>query len=152
MKTVFSQDHITKFHSAFMIFDHSKKGYISVYDLESLLKRLNMSVTSREIENMIEKLNRDEKSSKRITFSSFLFLLQERFKDTKTEAQFIEAFKMFDQDQNGLISKADLVKTFKNLGNSITEEESVEKIKEFDWDGDHHLNYMEFVRMMISLR
>lgn len=152
MKTVFSQDHISKFHAAFSIFDYNNKGYISVYDLESLLKRLNMTVAMDELESMIEKLNRDEKNSKKITFSSFLFLLQERFKDTKTEAQFIEAFKMFDQDQNGLISRVDLVKLFKNLGHTITEEESIEMIKEFDWDGDQHLNYMEFVRMMTSLK
>jgi calmodulin len=37
-----------------------------------------------------------------------------------------------------------------NLGEKLTEEEVEEMIREADVDGDGHVNYEEFVKMMLS--
>ena len=37
-----------------------------------------------------------------------------------------------------------------NLGEKLTEEEVDEMIREADIDGDGHINYEEFVRMMMA--
>ena len=71
-------------------------------------------------------------------------------KDTDTEEELIEAFKVFDRDGNGLISAAELRHVMTNLGEKLTDEEVDEMIREADVDGDGHINYEEFVRMMMA--
>lgn len=73
-----------------------------------------------------------------------------KMKDTDTEEELIEAFKVFDRDGNGLISAAELRHVMTNLGEKLTEEEVDEMIREADIDGDGHINYDEFVRMMMA--
>ena len=61
-----------------------------------------------------------------------------------------EAFRVFDKDGNGFISAAELRHVMTNLGEKLTDEEVDEMIREADVDGDGHINYEEFVRMMMA--
>merc|ERR1719493_651802 len=71
-------------------------------------------------------------------------------KDTDTEEELIEAFRVFDKDGNGFISAAGLRHVMTNLGEKLTDEEVDEMIREADIDGDGQVNYEEFVTMMTS--
>ncbi len=71
-------------------------------------------------------------------------------KDTETEEKLVEAFKVFDRDGNDLVSAAELRTLMTNLGGKLTDEEVDEMIRDADVDGDGHINYDEFVRMMMS--
>lgn len=71
-------------------------------------------------------------------------------KDTDTEEELIEAFKVFDRDGNGFISAAELRHVMTNLGEKLTDEEVDEMIREADVDGDGQINYEEFVKMMMA--
>jgi len=70
-----------------------------------------------------------------------------KMKDTDTEEELIEAFKVFDRDGNGFISAAELRHVMTNLGEKLTDEEVDEMIREADVDGDGQINYEEFVKM-----
>ena len=59
----------------------------------------------------------------------------------KEEAEIREAFKVFDKDNNGFISPAELRHVMRNLGEEMTEDEVDEMIKEGDIDGDGQVNY-----------
>jgi calmodulin len=93
-----------------------------------------------------------------IDFPEFLTLMARKMKDSDTEEELIEAFKVFDRDGNGLISAAELRHVMTNLGEKLTDEEVNlyfyikvdEMIREADIDGDGHINYEEFVRMMMA--
>ena len=85
-----------------------------------------------------------------IDFPEFLTLMARKMKDTDTEEELVEAFKVFDRDGNGLISAAELRHVMTNLGEKLTDEEVDEMIREADVDGDGHINYEEFVRMMMA--
>jgi calmodulin len=83
-----------------------------------------------------------------IDFPEFLSLMAKymiddirKMKDNDTEEELIEAFKVFDQDGNGLISAGELRHVMTNLGEKLTEEEVIEMIREADFDGDGHINY-----------
>merc|ERR1719361_684847 len=71
-------------------------------------------------------------------------------KDTDSEEEIKEAFKVFDKDGNGYISAAELRHVMTNLGEKLTDEEVDEMIREADIDGDGQVNYEEFVTMMTS--
>ena len=71
-------------------------------------------------------------------------------KDTDSEEEIREAFKVFDKDGNGFISAAELRHVMTNLGEKLTDEEVDEMIREADIDGDGQINYEEFVKMMMA--
>jgi hypothetical protein len=73
-----------------------------------------------------------------------------KMKDTDSEEEIKEAFKVFDKDGNGFISAAELRHVMTNLGEKLTEDEVDEMIREADVDGDGQINYEEFVKMMVS--
>ena len=64
-----------------------------------------------------------------------------KMKDTDSEEEIREAFKVFDKDGNGFISAAELRHVMTNLGEKLTDEEVDEMIREADIDGDGQVNY-----------
>lgn len=62
-------------------------------------------------------------------------------KDTDSEEEIREAFRVFDKDGNGYISAAELRHVMTNLGEKLTDEEVDEMIREADIDGDGQVNY-----------
>ena len=54
------------------------------------------------------------------------------------------AFKLYDKDKDGYITKAEMVKLSKNL----TKDQIDRAFARFDSDGDGRLSYAEFKKMM----
>ena len=92
----------------------------------------------------------DADNSGSIDFPEFLTMMARKMKDTDSEEEILEAFKVFDKDGNGFISAAELRHIMTNLGEKLTDEEVDEMIREADIDGDGQINYEEFVKMMMS--
>ena len=92
----------------------------------------------------------DADGSGTIDFPEFLTMMARKMKDTDSEEEILEAFKVFDKDGNGFISAAELRHIMTNLGEKLTDEEVDEMIREADIDGDGQINYEEFVKMMMS--
>ena len=59
-----------------------------------------------------------------------------------------EHFKAFDKDGNGLISPSELKQAMSDMGQELSSAEIDEMIKKVDIDGDGHLNYNEFIKLM----
>ncbi|SAL94865.1 hypothetical protein [Absidia glauca] len=81
-------------------------------------------------------------------------MLARKMKDTDSQEEIQEAFKVFDKDGNGYISAAELrhvMTSLGTLGEKLSEEEVDEMIREADVDGDGQINYEEFVKMMVRI-
>ena len=76
-----------------------------------------------------------------IDFPEFLTMMARKMKDTDSEEEIREAFRVFDKDGNGFISAAELRHVMTNLGEKLTDEEVDEMIREADIDGDGQVNY-----------
>ena len=59
-----------------------------------------------------------------------------KMKDTDSEEEIREAFKVFDRDNNGFISAAELRHVMTSIGEKLTDDEVDEMIREADQDGD----------------
>ena len=58
-----------------------------------------------------------------IDFPEFLTMMARKMKDTDSEEEIREAFRVFDKDGNGYISAAELRHVMTNLGEKLTDEE-----------------------------
>ena len=83
-----------------------------------------------------------------IDFPEFLTMMARKMKDTDSEEEIREAFRVFDKDGNGFISAAELRHVMTNLGEKLTNKEVDAMIREADIDGDGKVNCEEFVTMM----
>eukprot|EP01084_Bolivina_argentea_P124141 219985_1 len=104
--------------------------------------------TQTELQNIIQAVDADGNGT--IDFSEFLTMLARKLKDTNDEDHIKEAFKVFDKDSNGFISAAELKHVMTNSGETLTDEEVDEIIRQADIDGDGQINYEEFVKMMMA--
>ena len=71
-------------------------------------------------------------------------------KDTETDEELIEAFKVFDRDGNGSISADELRNVIQILKLKIEEYDVNSMIKEADLDHDGHINFEDFLAYMIN--
>ncbi len=78
----------------------------------------------------------------KIEFSEFVTMMSNAMEEKKDGHEMMKAFKVFDKDDNGFISKSELKQVMVSLeGNKITEQELDEMMSEADLDGDGKINY-----------
>jgi len=75
-----------------------------------------------------------------IEYPEFLTMMARKMKDTDSEEEIREAFKVFDRDNNGFISAAELRHVMTSIGEKLTDDEVDEMIKEADQDGDGRID------------
>lgn len=74
--------------------------------------------------------------------------MSQKMQSQDKDEEIIEAFKVFDRDGDGKISKQELYLVMKALGENLTEEEIEEMIREADINGDGEIDFYEFKAMM----
>lgn len=123
-------------------------GTVCCAELGTVMRSLGQNPTDAELQDMINEVDADGNGT--VDFPEFLSLMARKMKDTDSEEELIEAFKVFDRDGGGYISIGELRHVMTNLGEKLTDEELDEMTRESDVDGDGQINYEEFVRMMMS--
>ncbi|KAL7480051.1 hypothetical protein ACHAW6_005760 [Cyclotella cf. meneghiniana] len=154
-----TEEQIAEFKEAFSLFDKDGDGTITTKELGTVMRSLGQNPTEAELMDMINEVGLsfvfdilpiDSDGNGTIDFPEFLTMMARKMKDTDSEEEILEAFKVFDKDGNGFISAAELRHIMTNLGEKLTDEEVDEMIREADIDGDGQINYEEFVKMMMS--
>jgi len=146
--TQLTDEQIAEFKEAFSLFDKDGDGTITTKELGTVMRSLGQNPTEAELQDMINEVDADGNGT--IDFPEFLTMMARKMKDTDSEEEIVEAFKVFDKDGNGFISAAELRHVMTNLGEKLTDEEVDEMIREADVDGDGQINYEEFVKMMMA--
>ena len=91
-----------------------------------------------------------------IDCKEFILLMARKMREYDNEDEYIEAFRIFDKDNNDLISKEELKGVMTIIGQFVwgespTDEDIEYMIKEADTDGDGFLHYSDFIRKIKSI-
>ena len=113
-----------------------------------MFRSLGQHYTQAELKEMITEIDTDKSGS--IEFGEFLQLMVKRERNLDTEEEMVEAFKVFDRDNDGRISYQDLRKVMRQIGDNMSDEMCKEIIASGDTDSDGFLSYDEFIKMMVD--
>ena len=138
--------------------DPSRIGEITTKELGTVMRSLGQNPSESELQDMINEVDSDnngtidfpgtlvasirtQELSLANTFSKeFLTMMARKMKDTDSEEEIREAFKVFDRDNNGFISAAELRHVMTSIGEKLTDDEVDEMIREADQDGDGRID------------
>ncbi|XP_021909569.1 probable calcium-binding protein CML27 [Carica papaya] len=127
-------------------FDANGDGKISATELRDVLKAMGSDYTENEVQRVMEEVDADRDGF--INFQEFSDLCRSNSCDSSAELR--DAFDLYDQDHNGLISSSELHLVLNRLGIKCSVEDCVRMIGPVDSDGDGNVNFEEFQKMMTT--
>jgi len=126
----------------------NQDGSVCTDNLGTIMRSLGQNPTEAELQDMINEVDADGNGT--LDFPEFLSLMSRKMKDTDTEEELVDAFRVFDRDGSGSISIAELRHVMTNLGETITDEELDEMLRDADVDSTGQVDYEGFVKMMMD--
>lgn len=114
------------------------------------MRSLHQNPTEAELREMINEVDKDGNNA--IDFPEFVKMMAKKMKDTESEEEVRDAFKVFDKAGEGFISAVELRHVLTNLGEKLSEEEVDEVLQEAAIDSNGNINYNDFVKMMINTK
>ena len=143
-----TEEQVAEFKEVFSLIDKNADGAITIKELGAVMQSMGQSPTEEELQEMIDEV--DANGNGTIEFSEFLDKMAGKMAYSPSEKDIYDAFRVFDKDSNGFISPAELRYVMTKMGQELTDEEVDQMIQEADLDGDGHVNYREFVKMMTA--
>ncbi|ESO94301.1 hypothetical protein LOTGIDRAFT_215828 [Lottia gigantea] len=144
-----TEDQIADITETFSLFDEKGDHKIAVQQLGDVLRALGQNPTEAEI----RKCGFDNNQDARISFEMFLPILQTICKNRQVPSfdDFIEGFKVFDKEQNGLMSSAELRHILTSLGDKLNDDE-VDQLFAGLEDAQGNINYEELIKTVMPDR
>ncbi|KAF6076787.1 calmodulin 3 [Phyllostomus discolor] len=94
-----TEEQIAEFKEAFSLFDKDGDGTITTKELGTVMRSLGQNPTEAELQDMINEVDADGNGT--IDFPEFLTMMARKMKDTDSEEEIREAFRVFDKGGAG---------------------------------------------------
>ncbi|XP_059615653.1 calcium-binding protein E63-1 isoform X3 [Phlebotomus argentipes] len=159
--------HTMDLRTAFDLLDRNQDGHVTANELQFMLHNLGIHVRDELIDDLMKEASRtgnglideaeflqwiariqaikDESASSSSSASSNQPVSEE---DDITQ-DLIAAFRVFDRDGNGFITRDELQTAMDMIGETVTEAQLTEMLALADLDKDGRINYEEFIRLLL---
>ena len=142
------EEQAAKIREEFKAIDSEETGKIEVSNIGKLLASLDLEVTDAQLQEVITK--KELKETDKITFDKFLPIYTEIIKEKLSRNDFIAALEVFDEDQDGKITRDELNNMLDNLGESITQEDMNELARLADPENTGFIKYATIVDLLMK--
>ncbi|KAF8913067.1 hypothetical protein CPB84DRAFT_1760272 [Gymnopilus junonius] len=155
--SLFQAPQIQQFKEAFQLIDHDKDGWVNESDLKEIFASLGISPSKQMMDELLSarpgthsRTSSYEESNveRGINFTMFLTMMSERLFEFDTEAELLEAFGSFDENDSGLVRVEEMKKWLGEVGERMDEEEMERVFKGAFTDRQGNFNYREWVKVL----
>jgi len=131
-----------------MLFDKDEDGVLTFQELNVVMKSLGQRPSEKELLRMVREVSED-RIYDTIEFNEFLQMMSKQMRNY-TQDSLRDAFRIFDKDDDGLISVDELRHIMLSFGEKMSEKELDEMISEANCDKDGHIDYEDFVLVLCN--
>ncbi|XP_069114963.1 uncharacterized protein [Argopecten irradians] len=132
----------------FSLYDKDCDGFVDLAELGPMMRSMGLNPSEKEILAYTEKFN--ERHDKNVDFRDALEVVVDTLANPQeTEESLREAFRVLDRDGTGFVSCAELTQLMTSRGERLSDDDVKEMIIEAD-DGEGHIKYEEFVRLILG--
>eukprot|EP00029_Vermamoeba_vermiformis_P014570 TRINITY_DN9687_c0_g1_i1.p1 TRINITY_DN9687_c0_g1~~TRINITY_DN9687_c0_g1_i1.p1 ORF type:complete len:149 (-),score=62.21 TRINITY_DN9687_c0_g1_i1:62-508(-) len=143
-----TEEQIAEFKEAFALFDKDGDGSITTKELGTVMRSLGQTPTEAELQSYIKEVDANKNGT--IDFPEFLSLMAKKMETQESEEEIRDAFKVFDKDNTGLISAAELRHVLTSIGEKLSDEDLDDLLKEIEVDESGNIAWQEFVKTLMS--
>ncbi|XP_049849476.1 calcium-binding protein E63-1 isoform X3 [Schistocerca gregaria] len=153
-KREFTEEELKDLRTAFGLLDRNRDGRVTASELQFMLTNLGIPVSDDIIEQLVKDAGRSENGLiNEAEFLQWVARIQALTQDTEGDddvtKDLIAAFRVFDRDCNGYITKDELKSAMDMIGETVTEGDLNEMLAMADVDRDGRINYEEFARLLL---
>lgn len=170
-KKPFTEVELADLRTAFDLLDRNRDGRVTASELQFMLKNLGINVRDEIIQDLIREASHSGNGL--INEAEFLQWVgriqalrdeQQQQQQTQQEKEenaskpediddvtedLIAAFRVFDRDGNGFITRDELQTAMEMIGEPLNEQQLTQLLAIADLDQDGRINYEEFTRLLL---
>ena len=129
-----------KLDEAFFLIDQDNDKSISINEVGLLLRALGIFISEKDIEQLKSKLGNE---GELVSYDEFKKIYKKKLKTNLSSNDLIDAFKYFDEGENGKINLEQIKHGLMTLGEPLSEEELKILEDELEFDEDGNIDYIE---------
>mmetsp|Transcript_38913 Transcript_38913/g.59132 ORF Transcript_38913/g.59132 Transcript_38913/m.59132 type:complete len:99 (-) Transcript_38913:50-346(-) len=92
----------------------------------------------------------DDDNNGNCEYDEFLLLMSKKINEGQMDEEMMEAFKTFDNNNDGFIEEADLKRVLKEYNETLSDDEVKLMFKEIDSSNDGKIDFKDFILMMMA--
>lgn len=165
-----TEEEIKDLRTAFDLLDRDQDGHVTPEELQFMLRNLGIHVRDELIDDLLREASRTgsglideteflqwvariqalkEAAESSTSSSSSSSTSTTQAADDDLTQDLVAAFRVFDRDGNGYITRDELKSAMDMIGENVTEYQLNEMLELADADKDGRINYEEFARLLL---
>ncbi|KIJ29331.1 hypothetical protein M422DRAFT_269285 [Sphaerobolus stellatus SS14] len=157
--SLFQTPQIQQFKEAFSLIDQDGDGIISEQDLKGIFASLGLPLSKKMFDELLHDRPgshqrgmtndpEDGSADRGVNFTMFLTMMGEHLFEFDTEAELLEAFESFDENDSGTVKCDEIRKWLSEVGERMDQSEIDRLLKGPFTDRQGNFNYREWVKVL----
>ena len=140
------EEQVMEIKDAFDLFDKDRSGEITVGEMIEAMRSLGYDTENGEAVEHVKNLDTD--GSGALEFNEFYDLLTARFSENTPKADLERVFKLFDTENSGSLTVANMRAIADQIGDQATDAELGDIILKNDMNNDGKLDFEDFYNVL----